>query len=160
MAHNSPNFKKATGLVSSYETAETFRIDPPIAVRDDLQRDVVDARKPGRWAVRQARQFPAVPFREVSLGRANLFFDQIEVVEQPFPGRCDPAVRLDRRRQEKTCSDEDVFVLRQALQELVRSASQTQLVRVRQGLAMMFHLSRLSLPNFIRSDVSFCTRFL
>ena len=83
MAHNSPNFKKATGLVSSYETAETFRIDPPIAVRDDLQRDVVDARKPGRWAVRQARQFPAVPFREVSLGRANLFFEKLSSSHSP-----------------------------------------------------------------------------
>ncbi len=95
-----PQFAQLQGghrLVGGYETAETFRIDPSIAVRDRLQRDVIHARKPGRWAVQQARQFPAVTLGQVSLGRANLFFDQIEVVEQPFPGRRNPAVRLDRR---------------------------------------------------------------
>ena len=76
----------------------------------------------------------------MSLGRANLFFDQIEVVEQPFPGRRNPAVRLDRRRQQIAGSDQDAFVLRQPRQQLVRSASRTQRVRFRQGLAMLLHL--------------------
>ena len=32
-----------------------------------------------------ARQLPAVPLGQVSLGHANLLFDEIEVIEQPFP---------------------------------------------------------------------------
>ena len=40
----------------------------------DVQRNVVHAWKPGRWAVQQARQFPAVTLLgQVSPGRANLF---------------------------------------------------------------------------------------
>jgi len=42
----------------------------------------------------------AVSFRKMSLGRANLFFDQIEVVEQPFPGRRNPTIRHDRLHQQ------------------------------------------------------------
>src|SRR4030067_270563 len=68
---------------------------PSIAWRDRLQGDVVHARKSGRWAGKQSRQFPAVPLRQVSPGRANLFFDQVEVVEQPFPGRRNTGGRLD-----------------------------------------------------------------
>ena len=63
-----PQFAQLQGgdrLVGCDETAETFRIHPPIAVRDRLQRDVIHARKPGRWTVQQARQFPAVTLWQV-----------------------------------------------------------------------------------------------
>jgi hypothetical protein len=53
----------------------------------------------------------------VSLGRANLLFDEIEIVEQPFPGRRDPAVRLDRGRQQVAGLDQDRLVLGQPLQK-------------------------------------------
>jgi len=76
----------------------------------------------------------------VSLGRANLFFDQIEVVEQPFRGRRNPAVRLDRLRQQIAGSNQDAFILSQPAQKPVRSASHIQPVRARQNLAMLLHL--------------------
>jgi hypothetical protein len=60
MAHKLAQFQGSHRLVGGYETAEVFRIHPPISVRDRLQRDVIHPRKPGRWAVQQARQFPAV----------------------------------------------------------------------------------------------------
>ena len=127
-------------LVGGDETAEAFRIDPSVAVRDRFERDVVHARKPGRWAVRQARQLPAVPLGQVSLGRADLLFDQIEIIEQPFAGRRDPAVRLDRLCQQIADSDQDVFILSQPAQQLVRSAVRAQLVQASQGLAVLLHL--------------------
>jgi hypothetical protein len=41
------------------------------------------------------------------LGGANLFFDQIKVVEQPFPRRGNPAVCLDRLNQQVANFNED-----------------------------------------------------
>jgi hypothetical protein len=57
---------------------------------DDLQREVIDARQSGGWSLEQARQLPAVALGEMSLGGADLIFDQIKIVEQPFAGRRDP----------------------------------------------------------------------
>ena len=128
------------GLVGGHEAAETLGIHAPVAVRDRLQRDVVYARKPGRRPGRQARQFPAVAFRQVSPGRADLLFDQVEVVEQPFPGRRNRALRLDRCSEQIEGTDQDAFVLRQPREEPVRNAFQSQTVRARQGLAMALHL--------------------
>jgi hypothetical protein len=64
----------------------------------------------------------------VSPGHANLFFDQIEVVEQPFPGRHNPALGLDGLGQQVAGSNQDPFILSQPRQKSVRSASQTQFV--------------------------------
>ncbi len=96
MAHNSPRLQGSDCLVGRYKTAETLRIHPPIAVRDRLQRNVIYARKTGRGTIQQPGQFPAVTLWQMPSGRADLLFDQIEVVEQPFPCRSNPAVCLDR----------------------------------------------------------------
>ncbi len=103
-------------------------------------RDVVHARKSGRRSVQQARQLPAVPLRQVPLGHADLFFDQVEVVEEPFPGRRDPAVRFHRRRQQVAGFRQDAFILRQPGQKPVPNPSRTQPVRARKGLAVLLHL--------------------
>ena len=60
IAHSSPSVERRDRLVGGDEAAEALRVDPPVAVRDGLQRDVVDARQPGRRPVRQARQLAAV----------------------------------------------------------------------------------------------------
>jgi len=86
-------------LAGDNETAETVRVDPSIAVRDGLQGDAIDAREARRTALGQARQFPAIPLRQMPPGGADLLFDEIGVVEQPFPRRCDPLLRRDRLRQ-------------------------------------------------------------
>ena len=133
MAHNSPSLSGGDRLVGGDEAAEALRVDPAVAVRDRLQRDVVDARQPGRRAVRQARQFPAVAFGQVPLGRADLLFDQVEVVEQPFAGRRDPAVRRDRRGQQVAGFEQDALVLGQPREQLVRRAARRQPVRAPRG---------------------------
>ncbi len=127
-------------LVGRHETGETFRVHPSIAVRNRFMRDVVHAGKSGRRSVQQARKFPAVPLRQVPLGRADLFLDKIEVVEEPFPGRRNPAVRIYRRRQKGAGSRQDAFILRQTAQKPVPNPpSRTQPVRARKGFAMYLH---------------------
>jgi len=88
------------------------------------------------------RAGPGCTFGRCRLAVRICFFDQIEVVEQPFPGRCNPEIRLDRSRQQSAGSNQDFFILSQPRQELVRSASQTQLMRIGQGPAMLFSSAR------------------
>jgi hypothetical protein len=42
---------------------------------------------------------------------SNLLFDQIEVVEQPFSGRCNPAVGLNRLHQQIAGFNQETFIL-------------------------------------------------
>src|SRR5437868_953381 len=74
------------------------------------------------------------------LGRANLFFDQIEIVEQPFAGGRDPAVRLDCCGQQIAGADQHAFVRRQTREQLIASAIGGQLMRRGEQPAMLLHL--------------------
>ena len=56
--------------------------------------------KTGRGTIQQSRQFPAVTLRQVFSGRANLLFNKIEVIEQPFAGRRNTAGCLNSLGQE------------------------------------------------------------
>jgi hypothetical protein len=76
----------------------------------------------------------------VAPGGADLFFDEIEVIEQPFPGRRDALLRHDRRRQLVAGLDQHALVRRQARQQLVRYARRRQAVVGRQTDAMQRHL--------------------
>ena len=79
------------GLVGRDKTGKAIHIQSAVAMRDRLERDVIDAWKAGRRAVHQSRESAAVAFRQMPLGSANLFFDEIKVIEKPFAGRCDAA---------------------------------------------------------------------
>jgi hypothetical protein len=60
----------------------------------------------------------------VSLGRADLFFDQVEVIEQPFLGWCDPLVCRNRRREQIADFNQNMFVVSQPRQKPVRRTPQ------------------------------------
>ena len=139
---NGPQFaqlERRHRLVGRHEAGKTLRVDPAVAVRDRLEREVVDARKPGGGPVRQAGKLAAVPLGQVPLGRADLLLDQVEIVEQPFRGGRDAAVRRDRRGQQVADFDQDGFVLGQPRQQLV-GAARRQPVRDREALAVLLHL--------------------
>jgi hypothetical protein len=95
----------------------------------------------------------------MSFGRANLFFDQIEVVEQPFPGRRNPTIRHDRLHQQAAGSGQDAFILGQSRQELIRRISRAQFVQARQGPAMLLHLiaaEQFRSQRWLADGVLFC----
>ncbi len=127
-------------LVGRHETGEALRVDPAVAVGDRLEREVVDARKPGGGSLRQAGKLAAVPLGQVPLGRADLLVDQVEVVEQPFRGGRDAAIGRDRRGQQVADFEQDAFVLGQARQQPVGRAAGRQPVRGREVLAVLLHL--------------------
>ncbi len=131
---------RANALVGHHEAAQTFDIDATIAMRNGFQREVVYSWTPGRRPMRQAREFTAVAFGQVPLGRADLLFDEIEIVEQPFPGRHHPAALRGRRRQQLAHFNQGAFVVCQPRQEPVRRLPGNQFVRGRKRLAMQRHL--------------------
>ncbi len=128
------------GLIGGDETVEVLGVHPAIAVGDDLQRQVIDPWQAGRGTMAQARQFPAVALGQMPLGGADLILDQIEVIEQPFPGRRDPAVLRDRDHEQPADADQDGFIVLEASQQAIRRVSGHQEVRVGEPLAVLFHL--------------------
>ena len=130
------------GLVGRDETTEAVRGHASVAMGDGLDGEVIHARQPCRSAIGQARQFPAVTFRQVAPGRLDLLFDEIEVVEQPFPGGRDAVVRCDGCRQPAAGLDQHALVRGQPRQQLIRHASLDQAVGGRQPHAVLFHLIR------------------
>ncbi len=127
-------------LVCGDKTTETLRIDAPVAVRNCFQRDSVHPGQTRGRTFQQTRQFPAVTLREMFPSGADLLFDQVKIVEQPFSSRSDSPVGGYRLAQQITDSKENIFVLVQSGQELVGGALQIQLVHARQVLPVQFHL--------------------
>ena len=106
-----PEREGAHRLVGRHEARECLRVDASVAVRDCLEREVVDARQPRRGPACEARQLAAVALGQVPPRRADLLVDQVEIVEQPFRGGRDAAVRRDGRGQEVANLDQDAFVV-------------------------------------------------
>jgi hypothetical protein len=68
-------------------------------VRDQLDRELVDARISGQRTGRQLRQLAVEPARHARADLANVLEDDVPVVEQPFPrgGDVDAAVAGERQ---------------------------------------------------------------
>jgi hypothetical protein len=76
----------------------------------------------------------------VPLGRADLLFDQVEIIEEPFAGRGDAAIGSDRFGEQLADVFEDFFVLGEAGQQLVGRAARRQAVRGSERPAVLLHL--------------------
>ena len=128
------------GLVGGDEAAQRFRINPSVAMRHGFQGNVVHARMADRWPAGQARQFAAVAFGQVALGSADLLFDEVKIVEQPFASRRDPAFFGSDGSQSATDIDQRIFVGRQPAEQTVGDGAGGEPVRGGQRLAVLRHL--------------------
>ena len=106
-------------LVCGDEAVEAVGVDPAVAMRDRRERDVIDARQTCRWTGGQAWELAAVPAWQVPPGRADLFFDQMEVVEKPFASRTDPLIGRCCGRQAPGDVDQDDFVRGEPREQLI-----------------------------------------
>ena len=111
MAHSSPSLQRRDRLVGGDEARAGFPGRPGRRrARSSRARCRRRAAARPTGPSRQPRQLAAVAFGQVPLGGADLLFDQVEVVEQPFAGRRDAAARRDaprsaaRRRRRSTLS--------------------------------------------------------
>ena len=140
---NRPQFadrQRCRALIGGDEAREIFDGEAAVAVCDGFQRDVVHAGKSGRRAARQARQFPAIAFRQMTLREPYLFFDQVEIIEQPFAGRRYRPVRIDGLHEQSANVDEQGSVFRQARQQQIRSAGSRDAVVFAECFAVLFEL--------------------
>jgi len=101
---NRPQFaqqERLDRLIGSDKARQRAAADQAVAVRDELQRQVIHARQARRAravrALRQARQLATVAARQMPPRGANFLFDQVEVVEQPLGRRRKPPLGVGRR---------------------------------------------------------------
>ena len=127
-------------LVRGEESGEALGIDLPVAVRDGLERNVVHARQTGRGPACELRQLPAVAPGEVASRRADLLLDQVEIVEQPFAGRRDRLLRLDRPGQQRAGIGQHGLVLGEAWEQEIATPLRPEHVRGRKRRAVLLHL--------------------
>ena len=76
----------------------------------------------------------------MAAGGADLFFDQIQVIEQPFRSRGDAVFRHHRLGQLATGLDQYRFVGIKSRQQLVRLTLDRQAMHVGQSGAVLRHL--------------------
>jgi hypothetical protein len=73
-------------------------------------------------------------------GGVYLLFNQIKVIEQPFPSRRNPAVCPNRILKQVPDFDEDEFILGEPGKKPACRAPHAQFVQARQSLAVRLHL--------------------
>jgi hypothetical protein len=93
----------------------------------------------------------------VSPGRANLFFEEIKVVEEPFPCRCNPPIFFYGLCKQVSNFMEDVFILTQPCQQSFRDRACAQYMGAGKGLAVLLHLGG---AEQLRSERRFITNTL
>ena len=120
-AQSSSDFQRRDRLIGRDKGFKTHRIQPAIDMRDQLQRDSINAREFCPKAVGKTWQLPAVRRRQMTPGQLpNLLFDEIEIIDEPFRRGRDPPALRHRGGQQIIRIDEDAVVFIQPGNELVR----------------------------------------
>ena len=90
IAHSSP-IESGRDLLERAPTKQsTFSsVDAPLGVRDQRDRQLVDARIAGERSAGELRQLAVVAARQALAHLADVLLDDVEVVEQPLAGRAD-----------------------------------------------------------------------
>ena len=131
------------GLISRDQRGQTLGCDSSIDVRDQFLDDVVNARQSGEWPGGELRKLCTIVFRQMPVRRANLLFDQVEIVQQPFLGRRDAHLGFDGRADKLVPLLEDRLVFLKPVEKTVRPGMWRQHVTCGQRLGMPFQLSVL-----------------
>jgi hypothetical protein len=74
------------------------------------------------------------------LGGTYLFFDEIEIIEQPFTAWSNAPIRSGRSNEQVARFDERSFVLRESTQQTIRRSATVEMVRLRKQSSVLLHL--------------------
>ena len=88
----------------------------------------------------QARQLLAIAFRQMSLGRTDLLFDEVKVIQQPLGSGRQLAVLLKSGGQRRAGMEQYLFIAGKARQQLVWHVRGTDGVCLGQATAVQLHL--------------------
>ncbi len=125
-------------LVGSDELGAVVATDTSIRVRDQLQREIVNARETRRHAIGEPRQLTAIAAWQMPPRHSDLLLDQVEIVEQPSLGRYRPLSRRRRRCDNIVRCQQDLFIVIQPRQQPVgaRTRINPVLARQRHGVTL------------------------
>ena len=129
-------------LVRGHEALEAVAIEPPITVRDGLERDVIHTRQAAGRPLGQARELLTITPRQMASGGTDLFLDEVQVVEQPLRRRSDAVLRRDRGREGRAGREQHSLVVGQAREQAIRQSLGTRAVRGCETRAILLHLIR------------------
>ena len=132
--------QRIDALVGHHHAPERVDVDAAVAVRDDGQRQVIDARQPAAGTVGEPRQLGAVVLRQVAARDADLLLDQVVVVEQPFAGRRDAALLVELAGEQRMPGGERRGVVLQPRDQPVLRAPALDDVVACQRLGVGFEL--------------------
>ena len=90
-------------------------------MRDIGPGDVENARQVGEWATSEFGQLAVEIRREIFTDLADLFFDDVVVVDQPFGGRTDWPVKFNRFGRLAIGAFKRIPVIIQSNQQLPRA---------------------------------------
>jgi hypothetical protein len=124
-------------LISRDEARQMGGINPPVHVRNQFQRNVINPGQIGRRSFAQVRQFAAESARQVTARGADLLFDQMKIIQEPF-GRGSDAALLLHAQSFIVVRAQDFFVGREARQEEIRTFARSDLMAMRQRRGMAF----------------------
>ena len=91
-----PDRQRLNALVGAHEAAQHLRIEAAVRMGDKGPGHAEDARIAGEGPGRELRQLTVVARRQVGANFADLLFDDVVVVEQPFGGGRDGGTGGDR----------------------------------------------------------------
>lgn len=161
IAHGLAQPQRRNRLIGGDEACEALRVHPAVAVGDRLQGNVVYAGEPSPRAVFEAGQSLGVSLRQQPFCRPNLFFDKIEVVEQPFSGRGNPAACLHGLSHYVADFKKDGFVFGKPCQQPLRGTILAHCVQGRKCPTVLLHLrsaEQVGPQRRILAGALFCER--
>ena len=109
-------------------------------MRNRLKCDVINSGKSGRKSVHQALKFATVALWQMSPRQSNLFLDQIEIVEEPLAGGCDPSIGFGGIIQQRVNTVQYVFVVVEASEQRAGRTFGTSFVGAGKSFAVLPHL--------------------
>ena len=71
-------------MIGSNETAERFRVEMTVSVRDQFDREGINPRIIFERGTGEFGQFTVITSRQVLANLADLFFDDVKIIDQPF----------------------------------------------------------------------------
>ncbi len=104
-------------LVGADEPPQCLRVEAAVGVRDERERDGVDARVVGEFPRGELGQFVVKTLGQVFADFAQLLLDDVEVIDQPLGGGRDGAPLAHRLGERAVGVDEHAPVLLQPRQE-------------------------------------------
>jgi hypothetical protein len=104
-------------LVCADEAPQGLCVEPAVGVRDERERDGVDARVVCEFTRGKLGQFVVITLGQVFADFAELLFDDVKVIDQPFGGGRDRAPAAHRLGERAVGGDEQAPVLLQPRQK-------------------------------------------